>query len=181
MRKIELTNKDVEFKEMRFIASALSKDKGETREFKKYVYKNGSQFMATDGARLHVLNTDNNSFLSEDWIKDGYYEVLKNTAGCLIMIHTDIEPTYPDCKSLLQALDVIPEDAINGSFDQETGSSVTYTNITRKSENYFDFNLVNDVLKNGLTFKVWQTEVDEPLCFKNGFCSALVMPFRPKK
>ncbi len=129
-----------------------------------------------DGNRLHYLHEEDVKYML-----DGFYKVVKNTKTQIeLLLNVDVaDSTYPDITPMIEKKDEAPEDTIRSEYCDVNESSRDVALINRKMGSAcINYNFVNDVLKNGNSFQIWQEGEANPVNFKNGNKFACVMPIR---
>lgn len=189
--KLELTKGHAGFNVISWVAKGLITTKGDLRNHVIRVFKDEDLFIATNGERMHIY--DHKGLFDE--LKDGYYEVIKNTKTKVILVFDKAkdQASYPDIKDFLKIKLDFPEDCFSVEWnDAGSGGNKAYADILRNMvldsdehikkanpTNYINYSFLEDVLKIGQMFEVYNENENQPVYFKSDNLFAIIMPIRP--
>ena len=96
LKKTEITVKanDSRYEYIRFLCNATTKEGA--RYVLQYILVDNGKFVATDGKRLHIIETNT------DYLEDGLYEIVKKTKPLIILKKTETGGIYPKYQEILK-------------------------------------------------------------------------------
>lgn len=153
---------------IKFVVKAIYK--GVDRGALQYVHVTEGYIEATDGNRLHRITNDN--------MKPGLYEIVKNTKKEVILVETEVDTIYPNTDKVWP--DVTDMKCLN--IQQETYVDLAYTEIIRAVDEDFtlQFSYFKDIFTLGTHWKVYHDNRYRSVRMESEDRKALIMPLRCK-
>jgi len=152
--------------EMNFLCKPVIKGSSNIPKiYDNHVLNDGKYWYATDGSRLHKIESGPDHF--------GIWKVIKNTKIRTILEKTDKQVNeFPDMKSIFPNTSDAKRVACEYAYPE-----ITYAKIIRTMDNNtLNFHFLEDVLCD--TFTAFIVSDTDPIVFENGTKTALIMPMR---